>query len=160
MSARPLRILFVCMGNICRSPAGEGVLTKLVTEAGLAERIGIDSAGTIGMHAGDRADSRMRAAAARRRYDLTSRARQVVAADLDAFDLILTMDEDNHRGVLALASTDEQRARVQSFCSFCEHHSETAVPDPYYGGPQGFEHVLDLLEDGCQGVLAWAQARL
>lgn len=154
---KPLRILFVCMGNICRSPAGEGVLAKLVVEAELTAYIEIDSAGTIGMHQGNRADSRMRAAATKRGYDLTSRARQVTAHDLDDFDLILTMDEDNHRGVLNLASTDAQRDRVRLFCTFCQNHSESEVPDPYYGGPQGFEKVLDLLEDGCRGVLTWAQ---
>lgn len=156
----PLRILFVCMGNICRSPAGEGVLAHLVAAAGLSDRVKIDSAGTIGMHAGSPADPRMRAAAAQRGYDLASRARQVTAEDLDAFDLILTMDEDNRRGVLALATTDAQRHRVRSFCSFCEKHSKTEVPDPYYGGSQGFEEVLDLLEDGCQGVLKWAQQEI
>ncbi|WP_221031536.1 low molecular weight protein-tyrosine-phosphatase [Actomonas aquatica] len=159
-SASPLRILFVCMGNICRSPAGEGVLIRVVAEAGLADRISIDSAGTIGMHAGERADARMRRAAAQRGYDLTSRARQFTADDFADFDLILTMDEDNRRNVLALAATAADRAKVRAFCSFCSEHDETEVPDPYYGGPQGFEHVLDLLEDGCAGVLAWARQQL
>jgi protein-tyrosine phosphatase len=160
MPQPPLRILFVCMGNICRSPAGEGVLTKMVATAGLADRIEIDSAGTIGMHRGNRADSRMRAAATTRGYDLTSRARQVMASDLNTFDLILTMDRENHHGVLGLVTTAAQRDRVRLFCSFCENHSESEVPDPYYGGAQGFEHVLDLLEDGCRGILAWAQESL
>ncbi len=155
-----VRVLFVCMGNICRSPAGEGVFTKMVVEAGLGDCIEVDSAGTIGMHAGHPADSRMRAAAAQRGYDLTSRARKVVVEDLDQFDLILTMDEDNRRNVLNLASTEVQRARVRPFCSFCEDHDETEVPDPYYGGPQGFDHVLDLLEDGCRGVLRWARSEV
>ncbi len=155
----PLRILFVCMGNICRSPAGEGVLRARVAEAGFAAWVQIDSAGTIGLHHGDRADSRMRAAAARRGYDLTSRARQVVSADLEAFDLILTMDEENRRGVLAHTTTDSQRQRVRPFCSFCTEHTEAEVPDPYYGGDRGFEHVLNLLEDGCRGVVAWVRAR-
>ena len=154
---RAIRILFVCMGNICRSPAGEGVLAKRVAEAGLSDRIEIDSAGTIGMHYGQPADARMRAAAAKRGYD---RARQVTAADLDDFDLVLTMDQDNRSGVLALATNDTQRDRVRSFCSFCENHSETEVPDPYYGGSQGFEQVLDLLEDGCQAVLKWAEQKI
>ena len=159
-SAPPLRILFVCMGNICRSPAGEGVLRKKVDRAGLAGRVEIDSAGTIGMHSGNRADSRMRSAAARRDYDLTSRARKVVAADLDRFDLILTMDEDNHRDVLGLATSKSQRERVRLFCSFCKNHRETEVPDPYYGGSAGFERVLDLLEDGGDGVLNWIRDSL
>ena len=160
MDRKPLRILFVCMGNICRSPAGEGVLAKMVAEAGLADRIQIDSAGTLGMHAGNPPDSRMRAAATKRGYELTSRARQVTAEDLDTFDLILVMDQDNHRNVIRLASTDEQRERVRLFCTFCEKHLEREVPDPYYGGSQGFEYVLDLLEDGCSGVLEWAQHQM
>ncbi|MFH1498695.1 MAG: low molecular weight protein-tyrosine-phosphatase [Verrucomicrobiota bacterium] len=160
MSAQPLRILFVCMGNICRSPAGEGVLRAQVAAAGLAGRVEIDSAGTIGFHAGQPADRRMRTAAARRGYELTSRARQVTPADLTRFDLILTMDEDNRRGVLALARDEGQRARVRAFCEFCQTHADTEVPDPYYGGEQGFEHVLDLLEDGCAGVLTWTRQRL
>lgn len=160
MSDRPLQILFVCMGNICRSPAGEGVLAKMVAEAKLADRIQIDSAGTLGMHAGNPPDSRMRAAATKRGYDLTSCARQVTAMDLDDFDLILAMDRDNHRNVLKLAKTDEQRDRVRLFCTFCEKHMEREVPDPYYGESQGFEYVLDLLEDGCSGVLKWARERI
>lgn len=152
-----VRVLFVCLGNICRSPAGEGVFTKMVADAGLSDRIEVDSAGTIGMHAGHPADSRMRAVAAQRGYNLTSRARKVVEDDLDQFDLILTMDEDNRRNVLSLTKTEAQRARVRPFCSFCEDHDETEVPDPYYGGPKGFDHVLDLLEDGCRGVLLWAR---
>lgn len=160
MSTPPVRILFVCMGNICRSPAGEGVLAKMVVDAGLSDRIKIDSAGTLGMHAGNPPDSRMRAAATARGYDLTSRARQVIATDLDDFDLILVMDRDNERNVLKLAKTDEQRERVRLFCTFCEKHLEREVPDPYYGESQGFEYVLDLLEDGCRGVLNWAQERL
>ena len=148
------------MGNICRSPAGEGVLTKMVAAAGLSERIQIDSAGTLGMHAGNPPDSRMRAAATNRGYDLTSRARQVTAADLDDFDLVLVMDNDNHRNVVKLAKTDAQRDRVRMFCTFCENHLEREVPDPYYGASQGFEYVLDLLEDGCCGVLSWSKRTL
>lgn len=159
MPAPPTRILFVCMGNICRSPAGEGVLRAMVAAAGLTEAVEIDSAGTIGFHTGARADPRMREAAARRRYDLTSRARQITTQDLDHFDLVLTMDDENRRGVLALATTADQRSRVRPFCTFCTAHFETEVPDPYYGGPGGFEHVLDLLEDGCRGVVNWLKVR-
>jgi len=140
------------MGNICRSPAGEGVLRALLEQEGL-DHVEVDSAGTIGFHSGNPADARMREAAAGRGYHLSSRARQVQAADLDRFDLILVMDEENYQDVLALAETGEQRARVRRFCEFCRDHNETDVPDPYYGGPDGFEQVLDLLEDGCRGVL-------
>jgi protein-tyrosine phosphatase len=153
MEKKKTSVLFVCMGNICRSPAGEGVMRALVEKAGLTDSVKIASAGTIGMHAGELPDPRMRAAASRRGYELISRARKFIAADFDAFDLILTMDEDNRRNVLALASTPEQQARVRSFCDFCAEHDDRAVPDPYYGGAQGFEHVLDLLEDGCRGIV-------
>jgi len=152
MESKPFSCLFVCMGNICRSPAGEGVLRALLEQEGL-DHVEVDSAGTIGFHSGNPADARMREAAAGRGYHLSSRARQVQAADLDRFDLILVMDEENYQDVLALAETGEQRTRVRRFCEFCRDHNETDVPDPYYGGPDGFEKVLDLLEDGCRGVL-------
>ena len=103
MEPRPVRILFVCMGNICRSPAGEGVLAKMVADTGLADRIRIDSAGTLDFHTGNRADSRMRAAASQRGYDLTSRARQLELDDLLHFDHILTMDATNLAQVESLA---------------------------------------------------------
>ncbi len=146
-------VLFVCMGNICRSPAAEGVLRALAKQGGLDDRVEIASAGTIGLHAGELPDSRMRAAAAKRGYSLTSRARKFGASDFKRFDLILTMDEDNRRDVLNQAATDADRARVRSFVEFCREHRASSVPDPYYGGPEGFEHVLDLLEDGCAGIL-------
>ena len=153
MEKQNVRLLFVCLGNICRSPAGEGVMRALVDQAGFADRVEIASAGTIGLHAGELPDPRMRVAAAKRGYELTSHARQIARADLDRFDLILTMDEDNRRNVLALATTDAQRAKVRRFVDFCREHTDDAVPDPYYGSADGFEHVLDLLEDGCRGVL-------
>jgi len=153
MEPKKISVLFVCMGNICRSPAGEGVMRALVQKAGLSERVEISSAGTIGQHAGELPDARMRTAAARRGYELTSRARQITRADLERHDFILTMDGDNHRNVLALAATNAQRSRVWPFVGFCSKHSDTSVPDPYYGGDEGFEHVLDLLEDGCGGLL-------
>lgn len=146
------------MGNICRSPAAEGVLRSLAAGQGITQRLEIASAGTIGMHAGELPDARMRAAAARRGYALTSRARQVVAADLDRHDFIFVMDDDNRRGVLSLASTDAQRAKVHSFVELCSAHDDVDVPDPYYGGEAGFEHVLDLLEDGCRGFLTRVSA--
>ena len=153
-------VLFVCMGNICRSPAGEGVLRAMVEEAGLQDCIRIDSAGTIGYHSGEPADARMRQSAQKRGYALTSRARQITTADLSEFDLVLTMDEDNYHNVLALAENDAQRNRVKSFCEYCVDHDNRSVPDPYYGGADGFEIVLDLLEDGCRGVLTEVESRL
>lgn len=134
-------------------------MRALVEKAGLSDGVEIASAGTIGLHAGELPDARMRQAAARRGYELKSRARQITRDDLDQFDLILTMDEDNRRNVLALAATDAQRARVRRLVDYCREQSADSVPDPYYGGNEGFERVLDLLEDGCRGVLAWLLTR-
>ena len=154
------KLLFVCLGNICRSPAAEGVMRLLVKEAGLQERIHIDSAGTAGWHTGKRADERMRKAATARGLDLTSLARQVMPQDLAEFDLILVMDEQNFRDIRAIDPQGAHQQKVRLFCEFCTEHDEKEVPDPYYGGAQGFEQVLDILEDGCAGVLRFIQARL
>ncbi|MDQ8201725.1 low molecular weight protein-tyrosine-phosphatase [Pelagicoccus sp. SDUM812003] len=159
MSTQPTSIssiLFVCMGNICRSPAGENVMRKLLQDAGLQDQVECDSAGTIGYHTGNSPDARMSAAGRKRGLPMTGRARQVVAEDLDRFDLVLAMDNDNYADLMQLA-TDENRAKVKRFCDFCIEYSDTQVPDPYYGGAQGFEHVLDLLEDGCQQILEAVQ---
>lgn len=151
---RPVRILFVCLGNICRSPAAEGVLRTLAARAGVGDRVEIASAGTLGYHAGELPDPRMRAAAKARGYVLESRAQAVTLAHLDRFDHVLAMDDDNLRNLLALAETDAQKAKIARFVSHCRAHRADKVPDPYYGGPEGFERVLDLLEDGCRGILA------
>lgn len=148
-----LKLLFVCMGNICRSPAAHGVMEKMVLDAGLQDRIEIDSAGTISMHAGNLPDPRMRRTAGARGYPLTHRARQVERADLDAFDLVLVMDHENLANVEPLADPKKHAGKVRLFCDFCTEHEDTVVPDPYYGGDAGFEHVLDLLEDGCTEIL-------
>ena len=139
------------MGNICRSPAAEGVFRKMVTDAGREADFYIDSAGTIGYHAGGRADSRMSAAARNRGYSLESIARRIEPEDFEIFDLIVTMDEDNYRDVTSIDPGNG--ARVVRMCDYCEQHGESEVPDPYYGGPAGFEKVLDLLEDACSGFL-------
>lgn len=144
-------VLFVCMGNICRSPTAEGVFRKLVSEAGRAEEFEIDSAGTIGYHAGHAADSRMREAARGRGYELESIARRIQAEDFDRFDWIVTMDEENFRDVSEM--NPGSRAQVVRMCDYCEVHEETEVPDPYYGGAQGFQTVIDILEDACGNFL-------
>jgi protein-tyrosine phosphatase len=139
------RVLFVCLGNICRSPAAEGVFVHLLSQQGLADRFVVDSAGTGGWHVGRRADERMRAAATRRGIDLHS------------FDHILTMDDDNLAAVRALAreaGNPAGQAQIEAMTRYCRRHSGVReVPDPYYGGPQGFEQVLDLLDDACRGLL-------
>ncbi len=133
-------------------------MRQVLDKAGLSGSVEVSSAGTIGMHAGKLPDSRMRSAAARRGYQLQSRARQIRQDDLADFDLILPMDDSNLQAVLRLARDDSELVRVRSFCGFCTRYSETQVPDPYYGGPEGFDHVIDLLEDGCEGLLKHLQA--
>jgi protein-tyrosine phosphatase len=147
------RVLFVCMGNICRSPTAEGVFRRLVEEEGLAQRIHIDSAGTHDDHIGDPPDARAQAAAARRGYDLSGlRARQINADDFTAFDFVLAMDEHN-RSLLLRQCPPQHRQRVRLFLEFAEGEVPAEVPDPYYGGAQGFEQVLDLIENAAQGLL-------
>jgi len=149
------KLLFVCLGNICRSPAAEGVFLHLLNERGLSDRFVVDSAGTGGWHPGNPADRRMQAAAARRGIPLPSRARQISLDDLSDFDLILTMDDANLTAVQGLAREAGRRATatVRPMLSYAQRFSETEVPDPYYGGEAGFEHVLDLLEDACGNLL-------
>lgn len=144
-------VLFVCLGNICRSAAAEGVFRKLVADAGREGEFEIDSAGTSAWHAGSPADKRMRAAAERRGYSLESRARQIGPEDFERFDLILTMDEENFRNVAEL--DPEAGAKVARLCAYCATRRETEVPDPYFGGEEGFEEVLDILEDACSELL-------
>jgi len=144
-------VLFVCMGNICRSPAAEGVFSKLVADAGRTNEFEIDSAGTIGYHSGEPPDRRMRAAAERRGYRLDGLARQIKLSDYHRFDWIVTMDNANFSDVSAM--NPGGKARVVRLCDYCENHSETEVPDPYYGGETGFYRVLDVLEDACSSLL-------
>ncbi|MDP6197264.1 MAG: low molecular weight protein-tyrosine-phosphatase [Prochlorococcaceae cyanobacterium ETNP18_MAG_17] len=150
------RLLFVCLGNICRSPAAEGVFLHQLKSQGLEEQFVVDSAGTGGWHVGRSADSRMRAAAAQRGIVLSSRARQIKLEDLKTFDLILTMDADNLINVQSLAKELGQMAtaKIKPILSYANKTSLQEVPDPYYGGDAGFEEVLDLLEDACAGLLA------
>ena len=151
--APPTRVLFVCMGNICRSPAAEGVFLHLLAETGLEDCFAVDSAGTGGWHVGHRADRRMIAAAERRGIHLPSRARQIEAADLQRFDHILTMDADNLAAVRRLERQAPGRARISPLTDYCRRLRSPEVPDPYYGGEEGFERVLDLLDDACAGLL-------
>jgi len=142
------RILFVCLGNICRSPTAEGVMRRLVREEGLEQEIEIDSAGTGGWHVGAPPDQRATETARRRGTTLEGAARRFDPADFDRFDLILAMDAENKRDLLALAPDDEARAKVRMFLS-----GDRDVPDPYYGGAGGFEEVLDLVEEAARELL-------
>lgn len=150
----PVRsILFVCMGNICRSPAGENVMRKMLEDAGLDREVRVDSAGTTSYHVGEAPDRRMRAAAEKRGMKYTGRSRAFDEDDFHKFDLILAMDDSNYRDILALATGSNDRNKVKRFVEFCTEHNDLEVPDPYYGGPQGFDYVIDLVEDGCRGIL-------
>jgi len=150
---RPFRLLFVCMGNICRSPAAEAVMRHLIESKDLANRIECDSAGTISFHTGNPPDPRMQEAAAKRGIRTSGQARQIRADDYRSFDIILTMDDENLINVRSMAPAEDHPAEVRPFCDFVTEAATTEVPDPYYGGPQGFETVLDLLEDGCASLL-------
>ena len=151
-----MRLLFVCLGNICRSPTAHGVFRDLALQAGpgLVQRV--DSAGTAGYHVGEPPDRRTQAAARARGYDLSSlRARQVAASDLQEFDLLLAMDRANLAQLHMLAGRAPGcRARPVLFLEYAGHPSMSEVPDPYYGGPEGFEAVLDLVEDASRRLLA------
>lgn len=155
-----MRLLFVCLGNICRSPTAEGAMRSLVDEAGLQDEIEIDSAGTGGWHVGSSADPRAVAAARTRGITLAGCARQVEQDDLDDFDLVIAMDSANMRELQRLARTDEQRAKVRLLREFdpAGVDGDLDVPDPYYGAASGFEEVLDLVQAACAGLLAQIRA--
>jgi protein-tyrosine phosphatase len=156
-----MRILFVCMGNICRSPTAEGVMRRLLRDAGLDDAIEIDSAGTGGWHAGEPPDARATEAARLRGVRLEGAARQVTAADFEDFDLIVAMDRANLRELLALAPDEEAAEKVRLLREFDPASADAGdldVPDPYYGGERGFERVLDLVEAACRGLLGELRA--
>lgn len=157
---RPYSVLFFCMGNICRSPTAHGVFRHKLRSAGLEADIHVDSAGTHNYHPGEPPDRRSQRAAAMRGYDLSDlRARQLDAVDFAQHDLLLAMDWDN------LALAEEQcppvhRRKLRRLAEFCRRHEAVVVPDPYYGGEAGFAHVLDLIEDACDGLIDHLQQRL
>ncbi|MCA7924077.1 low molecular weight phosphotyrosine protein phosphatase [Burkholderia cenocepacia] len=152
-------ICFVCLGNICRSPTAEGVMRQQVDAAALADRIAIDSAGTGDWHVGEPPDTRAQAAARSRGYDLSAlRARQVSAADFEQFDLLLAMDEAN-LAELRRRCPPQHREKVRLLMEFAPGATETEVADPYFGGAQGFEQVLDQVERACAGLLEALRAR-
>lgn len=147
------RILFVCLGNICRSPAGEGILRDIVRQEGDTEAWKIDSAGTYSGHAGQLPDPRMRAHASRRGYNLTHRSRPVRLSDFEDFDLIVPMDATNEYNLRRLAPSPEAEKKIIPMMEFIDLPTRyDHIPDPYYEGAEGFELVLDLLENGCRNL--------
>lgn len=154
------RVLFVCLGNICRSPAGEGIMKKLVKDNNLEDKIVIDSAGTSGWHDGELPDSRMRQHGAKRDYNFNSLSRKFTSDDFDNFDIILAMDDSNLDNILKLSPDVESQKKVFRMVDFVQKHKHDHIPDPYYMGADGFELVLDLLEDGCNVLLSDIKAKI
>ena len=149
------KILFVCLGNICRSSSAEGVMKLLVEKAGRTAEFEIDSAGILSYHQGELPDPRMRSHAARRGYQLLHRSRPVTTEDFSHFDLIIGMDDQNIDDLRQLAPSPEACEKIHRMTEYCTSHPQADyVPDPYYGGSEGFEYVLDLLEDACAGLLS------
>lgn len=148
----PCKLLFVCLGNICRSPSAENIMNHLIEQTGLKGQIICDSAGTGGYHIGAAPDRRMSIAAASRGIILEGQARQFHKSDFDKFDLILAMDRDNYQDILSLDPAGKYRDKVKLMCDFATAHREQEVPDPYYGGTEGFNQVIDLLLDACEGL--------
>ncbi len=155
-----VRVLFVCTGNICRSPTAEGVFKHFVEQAGLAGRVMSDSAGTHDYHVGDPPDTRAQKAAAHRGYDLSKlRGRQVRRLDFNEFDYVLAMDEANLR-LLERLCPQQHAHKLKLFMEFSADLAVREVPDPYYGGAEGFERVLDLVEQASRGLLAHLRSRI
>lgn len=155
-----IRVLFVCMGNICRSPTAEGVFRKVLRECRLEDRVEVDSAGTHGYHVGESPDPRTQRAAASRGYDLSNiRARRVAPQDLEYFDLILAMDRSNLETLRRMCPPEAQM-RIGLFMEYAQSFDDDEVPDPYYGLGHGFDLVLDMIEDASAGLAEALQKRL
>lgn len=154
------KLLFVCLGNICRSPSAENIMRHLIEEEGLADQIVCDSAGTSSYHVGSAPDRRMQSAARKKGIKLLGQSRQFTRADFHDFDLILAMDNDNYRNILSLDRKDEYGDKVKMMCDYAENFRDTEVPDPYYGGDSGFDYVIDLLLDACDGLLTEVKKEL
>ena len=151
----PYKILFVCLGNICRSPSAENIMNYLIEKAGFSDRIVCDSAGTGGYHIGSPPDPRMTAAAKERGIILKGEARQFLPEDFEKFDLILAMDKENYRNIKYVDRQGKYGDKIRLMCDFCSEHDTKEVPDPYYGGPKGFDFVIDILLDACEGLLEY-----
>jgi protein-tyrosine phosphatase len=149
------KLLFVCLGNICRSPSAENIMNQTIERADLQDKIVCDSAGTSSYHIGAAPDRRMNVAAQKQGITLLGRARQLQPSDLERFDLILAMDRENYQDILYLDREGKYENKVRLMCEFAKNHPDKEVPDPYYGGASGFDYVIDLLLDACTGLLEY-----
>jgi protein-tyrosine phosphatase len=155
-----MRVLFVCMGNICRSPTAHYIFLKKLKEQKLEDKIEVDSAGTHDYHVGSRCDPRTYQHAFKRGYDIQHRARHFKKADFESFDYILVADDNNLDRLLAMRPNEEEKKKIHKTTDFCMQLKVNEVPDPYYGGEAGFERVLDILEDACEGLLQEVKPKL
>jgi len=153
MKNQPVKVLFVCMGNICRSPTAHGVFRDMIEKVDLSDRVEIDSAGTHAYHVGNPPDPRSQKTALSRGFDLSDlRARQVVVEDFSLFDYVIAMDKDNYQGLMAICP-DDLTNKISYFLDFASHLGKKEVPDPYYGGSSGFDDVFDLVDEASKGLL-------
>ncbi len=154
MQKKTKKILFVCMGNICRSPSAEAIMKKYLTEENLDKEIFIDSAGTISYHVGEQPDPRMKLYAEKRGYQLNHIARQFDPhKDFSSFDLILTMDQENYNDIKSLDVSGKYSSKIKKVIGYCSKYKIDEVPDPYFGERENFEQVINILEDACRGLL-------
>lgn len=161
MKNKTINVIFVCLGNICRSPAAEGIMKKMVADEGLEDKIFIDSAGTSSWNEGKKPDERMQNHGVKRGYVFDSTARTFMSTDFDKFDYIIVMDNNNYNNVKRLAKTDEDVAKIHRMTDFSTKYSDhDHVPDPYYGGDDGFNLVMDLLEDAMEGLMKEVKSKL
>ncbi|WP_341531152.1 low molecular weight protein-tyrosine-phosphatase [Nostoc sp. UHCC 0302] len=156
----PYKLLFVCLGNICRSPSAENIMNYQIQQAGLSDHVICDSAGTSSYHIGSPPDRRMSAAAGTKLgIKLRGQARLFEKSDFQNFDLILAMDRENYKDILSLDLTQQYHHKVRLMCDFCSRHTLKEVPDPYYGGQEGFNQVIDLLVDACEGLVTYISSQ-
>jgi protein-tyrosine phosphatase len=161
LRTKDINLLFVCLGNICRSPAAEGIMKKMIEDEGLSDRISVDSAGTSNWNEGNTPDERMRVHGKKRGYDFCSVARTFRSSDFDKFDYIIVMDNNNYMNVKKLAKSDEDVSKIHRMTDFSKKFADhDHVPDPYYGGDDGFNLVMNLLEDANKGLLEEIKKKL
>ena len=160
MKKKNINLLFVCLGNICRSPAAEGIFKKMIKDEGLDDIVFVDSAGTSNWNDGKSPDERMRKHGAKRGYDFIGEARSFRSSDFDKFDYIIVMDNNNYNNVKKLAKSEDDVSKIYKITDFSINKTTEHVPDPYYGGDDGFELVMDLLEDASKGLLNEIKSKL